>query len=119
MKDPFQRLGDRGRAGFTAIFLWAIVALSMLGGCSKAPPSEDQKAVIGDEVSLGMYQRFGWELVTAHREDQDTTTYLFKRPANFPQSVQQAVAEAGAVAKDKARLADKELSEAERTDGTK
>jgi hypothetical protein len=101
------------------MFLWAIAALSLAGGCTKAPPSVDQKAVIGDEISVGMYQRFGWELVTSHREDENTTTYLFERPENFPQGVQQAVAEAAAEAKDKARLADKELSETEKTDGSK
>ena len=78
----------------------------------------DQKAVMGDEISLGMYQRFGWALVTSHREDENTTTYLFNRPENFRQSVQQTVAEAAAEAKDKARLADKDLSEVEKTDGT-
>ena len=119
MKDPFQPAGDRSHAQFVAMFLWAIVAVSLPGGCSKAPPSVDQKAVVGDEISLGIYQRFGWELVTSHREDENTTTYLFKRPENFPQSVPQTVAEATAEAKDKVRLADKELSEAEKTDGTK
>src|SRR5271167_773410 len=109
MKSPFHPAGDPSRARFAAMFLWAIFALSLAGGCSKAPPSVDQKAVMGDEISVAMYQRFGWELVSGHREDENTTTYLFKRPENFPQSVQQAVAEAGAEAKDRARLADKEL----------
>ena len=65
-----------------------------------------------------MYERFGWALVTSHREDENTTTYLFSRPENFQQSVRETVAEAAAEAKDKARLADKELSEVEKTDGT-
>ena len=98
------------------MFLSVIVVLS--GGCSKAPPSVDQKAVTGDEISLGVYQRFGWALDTSHREDENTTTYLFHRPENFPQSVQESVAEATAEAKDKTRLADKELLEVEKTDGT-
>jgi hypothetical protein len=119
VKVPFQQVGDRRRAHFVAMFLWAIAALSLLGGCSKGPPSVDEKAVMGDEISLGMYQRFGWELVTSHREDENTTAYLFKRPENFPQSVQDIVAEETAETKDKTRLADKELSEAENTDGTK
>lgn len=73
---------------------------------------------MGDELSLGMYQRFGWTLLTAQREDENTTTYLFTRPENFRQSVRDTVAEAAAEAKDKARLADKDLSEVEKTDGT-
>jgi len=74
---------------------------------------------MGDAISLGIYQRFGWELVSSHREDEFTATYLLKRPENFPQSVPEVVAEASAESKDKTRLADKELSEAEKTDGTK
>jgi hypothetical protein len=101
------------------MFLWAIVALLLVGGCSKAPPSLDEKAVMGDETSAGMYQRFGWKLVSSQREDENTTTYLFSRPENFPQSVQDAIAEANAEAKDKTRLADKELTEVEKTDGSK
>jgi len=118
MKDPFWLAGDRGHSHLFAIFFAAIVVLTLSGGCSKAPPSVDQRAVTGDEISLGMYQRFGWALVTSHREDENTTTYLFTRPENFQQSVQQTVAEAAAEAKDKARLADKDLSEVEKTDGT-
>ena len=110
--------GDRGHSHIVAISLAAVVVLAVCGGCSKAPPAVDQKAVAGDEISLGMYQRFGWALVTSHREDENTTTYLFTRPENFQQSVQQTVAEAAAEAKDKARLADKDLSEVEKTDGT-
>jgi len=74
---------------------------------------------MGDEISLAMYQRFGWALVTSHREDETTTTYLFDRPENFQQSVQQTIAEAAAESKDKARLTDKDLSEVEKTDGTR
>jgi len=74
---------------------------------------------MGDAISLGIYERFGWEPVSSHREDENTTTYLLKRPENFAQSVQEVVAEENAEAKDKTRLADKELSEAENTDGTK
>jgi hypothetical protein len=119
MKDSFKLAGDRSQGQFAAMLLWAIVALSLPSGCSKAPPPVDEKAVMGDEISLGMYQRFGWELVSSQREDENTTTYLFRRPENFPQTVQQAIAEANAEAKDKTRLADKELLEVERTDGTK
>jgi hypothetical protein len=119
MKEHLQPAGDRSHAHFVAIFLWAIVAVSSLGGCSKAAPSVDERAVMGDEISLGMYQRFGWELVSSHREDENTTAYLFKRPENFPQSVQDIVAEQTAETKDRTRLADKELSEAENADGTK
>jgi len=118
MKNPFQPAGDRRHAHVVAMFLLAIAVLALSGGCSKAPPSVDQKAVMGDEISLGMYQRFGWVLVTSHRDDENTTTYLVNRPENFPQSVQQTVAEANAESKDKTRLADKELSEVEKTDGT-
>jgi hypothetical protein len=119
MKDPFRAAGNRSHSHFAGIYFWAIVALSLPAGCSKAPQPVDQKAVMGDEISLGIYQRFGWELVTARREDENTTTYLFKRPENFPQSVEQSIAEASAESKDKTRLADKELSDAEKTDGTK
>jgi hypothetical protein len=119
MKDRIQRAGDRRHTRCVAMLLLGIVVLSLAGGCSKAPPSVDERAVSGDEISLGIYQRFGWELVTSQREDEITTTYLFKRPENFRQSVEQAIAEAGAEEKDKARLADKELSEVEKTDGGK
>lgn len=118
VKNPFQPGGDRRHAHIVAMFLWAIVVLTLSGGCSKAPPPADQKAVMGDGISLGMYQRFGWALVTSQREDENTTTYLFTRPENFRQSAQQTVAEAVAEAKDKTRLADKELLEVEKTDGT-
>lgn len=90
----------------------------MAGGCSKGPPA-DQKAVTGDAISVALYERFGWQLVSSQREDENTTTYLFTRPENFPESVQESVAEASAGVKDKNRLADKELSEVEKTDGTK
>ena len=99
--------------------LLVIVALSFAGGCSKAPPLMDQKVVMGDEISLGMYQRYGWVLVSTQRDDETTTTYLLQRPENFQQSVQEALAEAGAESKDKTRLADKELLEVEKTDGSK
>jgi hypothetical protein len=118
MKNPFRLGGDRGHSRVVAIFLAVIVVLTWCGGCSKAPPSVDQKAVMGDEITLGMYQRFGWALVTSHREDENTTAYVFNRPENFQQSVRETVAEAAAEAKDKARLADKDLSEVEKTDGT-
>jgi hypothetical protein len=118
MKNRVQPAVDRSHSHLDAISLLAIAVLALCGGCSKAPPSVDQKAVMGDEISLGIYQRFGWVLVTSHRNDENTTTYLVNRPENFPQSVQQTVAEANAESKDKARLADKELSEVEKTDGT-
>ncbi len=119
MIDPFQPGADRSHARRAAMRLLAVAALSLAGGCSKAPPAMDQKAVTGDEISVAMYERFGWGLVSSQREDENTTIYLFKRPENFPESVQQAVAEASAEVKDKNRLADKELSEVEKTDGTK
>lgn len=79
----------------------------------------DQKGIMGDEKSLAIYQRFGWQLLSSHRDDENTVTYLFQRPVNFQQSVQDTVAEATAEAKDRTRLADKDLTEAEKTDGTK
>jgi hypothetical protein len=77
----------------------------------------DQRAVTGDAISVGMYERFGWKLVSTQHEDETTTIYVFERPENFDQSVQDVIAEAAAASKDKARLADKELSEVEKTDG--
>ncbi len=100
-----------------ALPLLAVAVLSLSSGCSKAPPPMDEKAVAGDAISAAMYQHYGWRLVSAEREDENTTTYLFTRPENYAQSVQDAIAEAGAAAKDNARLADKELSEIEKTDG--
>ena len=74
---------------------------------------------MGDEISLAMYERFGWELVSAQRDDENTTTYLLKRAENYPQSVQESVQEAAAETKDKTRLANKDLTEVEKTDGSK
>jgi hypothetical protein len=117
--DFFWQAGNRRFARPTVMSLCAAVAAASLGGCSKAPPSVDQKAVMGDEISLGVYQRFGWELVSSQRDDENTTTYLLKRPENYPQSVQQSVEEAAAETKDKTRLANKDLTEVEKTDGSK
>jgi hypothetical protein len=117
MKGLLLLAGERGCVRFIAMLLSAMVVLSLTGGCSKAPPVMDQKAVAGDDISVAMYRHYGWQLVSTTREDEISTIYLFQRPENFQQSVQDAIAEAGAEAKDKARLADKELSEVEKTDG--
>ncbi len=77
----------------------------------------DQKAVTGDEISVAMYERFGWGLVSSPVRQLKYDNLPFQLPDNFPESVQQAVAEASAEVKDKNRLADKELSQVEKTDG--
>jgi hypothetical protein len=117
MKAPFQPAGDRGPSRAVAMSLVVIATLLLSNGCSKAPPPMDQKVVAGDAISAAMCQHYGWILVSAQRLDENSTTYLFTRPENYAQSVQDAIAEASANAKDKARLADKELSEIEKTDG--
>jgi hypothetical protein len=117
MKAPFHPAEDRRTARGVAMSLLAIATLSLSSGCSKAPPPMDQKVVAGDAISVAICQHYGWHLVSTQRLDETSTTYLFTRPENYAQSVQDAIAEAGANAKDKARLADKELSEIEKTDG--
>jgi hypothetical protein len=117
MKSLFQPAGGRGRARFGAVVLSGIAAFSFAAGCSKAPPAVDQRVVMGDAITAGMCERFGWKLISSQPEDETTTMYVFERPENFQQSVQVSIAEASAESKDKARLSDKELSEVEKTDG--